>query len=204
MRIKYMYLVIRILIIVFLTSISSYAQDGDPLEEEKNAIIAEGLELVYSARYDDAIEHFRNLDKIDPESAEALFFEAFVLELIMDVYRSQVFDDSLNSVVEKAIIKAEKAVELNPTARNYMYLGGLFGVKGVRKGILGSWFGAAMDGRKANKNFEKAIKLDANLYDCYYGIGSYHYWKTKKLKRFFGFFYLGSKRERNFGDTELN
>ncbi|MCH7781657.1 tetratricopeptide repeat protein [candidate division KSB1 bacterium] len=189
----------RFLIVVLFTSIFSYAQDGATLEEEKNAIIAEGLKLVYSARYDEAIDHFRELDEIDPGSAEAIFFEAFVLELIMDVYRSQVFDDSLNSVVEKAITKAEKAVKLNPTARNYMFLGGLFGVKGVRKGILGSWFGAAMDGRKANKNFETAVKMDTSFYDSYYGIGSYHYWKTKKLKRFFGFF-ISDQREKGISE----
>ncbi len=164
------------------------AQNGTSLDDTKNYIIAEGLELVYSAHYDEAIQYFKKLDEIDPESAEDIFFEAFVLELIMDVYRSQAFDDSLTNVLERALTKAINAVEVNSSARNYMFLGGVYGVRGVRKGILGQWYGSARDGMKANGNLEKSLERDDSLFDCYYGIGSYHYWKTKKLKRFFGFF----------------
>ncbi len=166
----------------------AYAQNGTSLDETKNYIIAEGLDLVYSARYDEAIQYFKKFDEIDPESAEGIFFEAFVLELIMDVYRSQAFDDSLTNVLERALTKANNAVDINPSARNYMFLGGVYGVRGVRKGILGKWFGSARDGMKANGNLEKSLERDDSLYDCYYGVGSYHYWKTKKLRRFFGFF----------------
>ncbi|MFC1554346.1 tetratricopeptide repeat protein [candidate division KSB1 bacterium] len=188
---------------ILLSSLSLNSQINTNYISEKNKIISEGLELVYSTDYDEAIAHFRKIDEIDPECVEALFFEAFVLELIMDVYRSQVYDDSFNVVVEKAVKKGEEAVEKNPTARNYMFLGGVYGVRGVRKGILGSWYGAAMDGRKANSNFEKSIKSDSELYDCYYGIGSYHYWKTKKLKRFFGFL-IPDNREQGMKEIHLS
>lgn len=186
---------------ILLFGAKSPAQTDSQIVSDKNTIVKKGLQLVYDAQYDAAIKQFRLLDEIDPFSAEGGFFESFVLELIMDVFRSQVFDDSLKIVVQRAIPIAEAAVKENPTARNYMFLGGLYGVIGVRKGILGSWFSAAMDGRKANKNFEKAIDIDPELYDCYYGIGSYHYWKTKKLKRFFGFF-IPDHRER--GIEEIN
>ncbi|MFC1477615.1 tetratricopeptide repeat protein [candidate division KSB1 bacterium] len=155
---------------------------------------------MYSAQYNEAIQHFRQLEDIDPECTEGIFFEAFVLELLMDVYRSQVFDDSLNKVVERALLKGEKSVEKNPTGRNNMFIGGLYGVRGVRKGILGDWWGAAWDGRRAFKYMEKSIKLAPDIYDCYYGIGSYHYWRTKKLRRFFPFI----SDERQKGIEELN
>lgn len=185
-----------------LADVSQSQKNNNPTEI-KNTIISEGLELVYAAKYEEAVKHFRKLNEIDPESAEGIFFEAFVLELIMDIYRSQAFDDSLSIVVEKAISRGKKALKKNPSARNNMFLGGAYGVRGVREGILGSWLGAAINGRKANSYFEKAIALDSMLYDCYFGIGSYHYWKTKKLKRFFGFF-IPDHREKGINELYMS
>lgn len=192
--------VIRYLLPVLVFGVSTISAQS--LDEQKDALIKEGSALTYSARYNEAIEHMRKLEEIDPDCAEGLFFEAFVLELVMDVYRSQAFDDSLNRVLERGLVKAKRAVEKNPTARNYMFLGGLYGVRGVRKGILGDWFGTAMDGRRAFKQMEKSIKLDPENYDCYYGIGSYHYWRTKKLRRFFPF--LSDQREKGINELQLS
>ena len=195
-------LIVCIVCIIPFAAISQ-SQSNNNLTDIKNTVISEALELVYSAQYEEAVKQFRKLDEIDPESAEGIFFEAFVLELIMDIYRSQVFDDSLNGVLEKAISKGEETLKKNPSARNVMFLGGAYGVRGVRKGILGSWWGAARDGMKANSNLQKAISIDSTLYDCYYGIGSYHYWKTKKLKRFFGFF-IPDNREKGINELYLS
>jgi len=172
------------------------------MSDQKNAVIREGLRLVYSSQYEEAIHHFRMLEEIDPGCAESTFFEAFVLELVMDIFRSQKFDDSLKTVTDKGIERAKAAVKKNPAARNYMFLGGVYGVRGVRKGILGDWFGAARDGRRAFKNMEKAVKIDTSIYDCYYGIGSYHYWKTKKLRRFFWF--LEDQRQQGIDELYLS
>ncbi len=187
--------------LIYFHTGNMFAQNGDSLVEAKNAIIARGLDLIYSAEYDEAIRQFKKLDKIDPDSAEDMFFEAFVLELIMDVYRSQAFDDSLKNVLERALVQAESAVASNPSARNYMFLGGVYGVRGVRKGILGKLFGSARDGMKANGNLEKALDRDNSLFDSYYGVGSYHYWKTKKLRKFFGFF-ISDKRDQGIEEIK--
>ncbi|MFC1730243.1 tetratricopeptide repeat protein [candidate division KSB1 bacterium] len=189
------------LLAVFFSALPDDVTCQESIESRKNAIIQDGLRLVYSAHYEKAIQQFRKLDEIDPESAEGIFFEAFVLELIMDVYRSQVFDDSLNAVTDRAIERAKNAVEENPSARNFMFLGGAYGVRGVRKGILGNWFGAYLDGRRAFKAMEETVKIDQTQYDCYYGIGSYHYWSTKKLRRFF--FFLPDRREQGINELDL-
>jgi len=105
-------LVFILLAIAFLAinphTVSSQVQNTGSLDSQKNAIISDGLRLVYSARYNEAITYFRKLNDLDPDCAEALFFEAFVLELMMDVFRSQVFDDSLLLVVDRAIAKADE------------------------------------------------------------------------------------------------
>ncbi|MCP4726442.1 MAG: tetratricopeptide repeat protein [bacterium] len=172
------------------------------LDIRKNEIILSGVDLVYSGKYEEAIKHFKQIEELDPDCAEGIFFEGFVLEFIQDQYRTEVFDERLYAAAEIAIAKAETAVKNNPSARNYMFLGGAYGIKGVRDGILGHWFGAFRNGRKAFKNMGKAIEIDSTIYDCYYGIGTYHYWAPRKLKRFLGPFYPDS-REQGMNELDL-
>jgi len=184
---------------VIFILLTAFQIKPDTIEEQKNLLIKEGVKLVYSAQYSEAIQHFRKLEEIDPDCFEGEFFEVFILELMMDIYRSQVFDDSLSAVVERALERAHDMTEENPTARKNMFLGGLYGVRGVRKGILGHWLGAALDGRRAFKYMEKSVWQDTANYDCYYGIGSYHYWRSRKLRKFFPFL----ADERQMGIDEL-
>jgi len=121
------------IILLFINIITnSYAFQNRTLsdiDEKKNAVILEGIDILYTGDHEKAIEHFKQLDTIDPESSEGIFFEAFVLEFVMDQYRSDTFDERFNKVAEQAIEKANKTVERDPSARNYMFLGGAYGVK---------------------------------------------------------------------------
>ena len=166
--------------------ISSSHPTEKSLDERKKEVIFEAFQHLYPGRWEDAITVFKKLDDIDPASAEGIFFVAFTLEFIMDQYRSQVFEGRLEITLDKAIERAKIALVKNPSARNYMFLGGSYGIKGVRQGVLGYWWRTFVNGTLANRYFKKAIEIDPTLYDCYYGIGSYHYWSTKRLRRFFG------------------
>ena len=167
---------------------SSHSTHHNP-DERRSKIIISGYDLLYAGKYEEAIAYFNTLDAIEPGSPEGIFFQAFTLEFIMGQYRSQVFDDRLNIALEKTITKAKKAIKINPSARTYMFLGGAYGVKGVRQAILGSWWRTFINGQRANKYLKKAVEIDPTLYDCYYGIGSYNYWASKRLRRFFGFLF---------------
>jgi tetratricopeptide (TPR) repeat protein len=196
-----MFLILFISFLSYPVESISFLQQHDSLDGQKNEIIMSGLDLLYSGKYEKALENFKKIDQIDPESAEGNFFEAFVLEFIMDQYRSQRFDDRLNMVVENAIKKAKKAVKNNPSARNYMFLGAPYGVRGVRQGILGAWWRTFIDGNRAYKYLKRSVEIDPTLYDCYYGIGSYHYWSSKRLRRFFGFLF---RDKRMMGIEQLH
>ncbi len=201
---KLLFITAVLYLAIFLNVTPGYSQIKSPVTDidlKKNEIILSGVDLVYSGQYEEAIEHLKQIEEIDPDCAESVFFEGFVLEFIQDTYRTQVFDDRLYAAAEIAILRAEEVVKKNPTARNYMFLGGAYGIKGVRDGILGHWWGAFRNGRKAFKNMEKAVEIDETIYDCFYGIGTYHYWAPRKLKRFFGPFYPDT---RDQGIEELH
>ena len=71
--------------------------------------------------------------------------------------------------------------------------------------MLGDTWGAIKDGRKAHKLLHKAVKGDSTLYDAYYGLGMYHFWKSKKAHtviKYFGWLFR-IKDERERGIREL-
>jgi tetratricopeptide (TPR) repeat protein len=196
-----MFLILFISFLTYPVKSFPFLQQHNSLDERKNEIIISGFDLLYSGKYEKALAHFKKLDQIDPVSAEGIFFEAFVLEYIMDQYRSQKFDDRLNIVLDNTIKKAKKAVKNNPSARNYMFLGAPYGVRGVRQGILGAWWRTFIDGNRAYKYLKRSVEIDPTLYDSYYGIGSYHYWSSKRLRRFFGFLF---RDKRMMGIEQLH
>jgi tetratricopeptide (TPR) repeat protein len=56
---------------------------------------------------------------------------------------------------------------------------------------------------KGKKSLEKALKLDPELYDVYYGLGSYHFSKSLKSKIFWWLHFVADKRQMGIEMVEL-
>lgn len=183
--------IIWLLILGFVCGGNVLARESiKSVDERKNEVIIKGLDLLYADKFREAIDYFKKLDEIDPDSSEGIFMRAFAIESYMDRYRSQdpELELELNSALQKAIEKAEKAVSKEPTARNYMFWGAAYGVRGVRQGKLGNWWNTFVDSINSIKYMKMAVAIDPELYDCYYGIGLYNYWVSEKLGKYLPFF----------------
>jgi tetratricopeptide (TPR) repeat protein len=58
-----------------------------------------------------------------------------------------------------------------------------------------------LTGLKAKGRFFDALGLDSLFYDCYTGIGSYHYWSSVKLRSVFPF--LADNRDEGLGELKI-
>jgi tetratricopeptide (TPR) repeat protein len=56
--------------------------------------------------------------------------------------------------------------------------------------------GGFVDGLKGRNNLVKALAVDSNLYDVYYGLGSYHFWRSLKSKSFWWLPFIGDNRQK--------
>ena len=56
-----------------------------------------------------------------------------------------------------------------------------------------------MDGLKARNHLVKALEIDSTLYDVYYGLGSYHFWRSLKSKSFWWLPFIGDNRQKGIG-----
>ncbi len=180
-----------LLIIGFVCGGNALASESiKSVDERKNEVIITGLDLLYADKYQEAIEYFKKLDEIDPDSPEGIFMQAFAMESYMDRYRVRdpELEEQLSIALKRAIEKAEKVTGIDPTARNHMFWGGAYGVRGIRQGKLGHWWNTFVDSRSSIKYMRMAVTIDPELYDCYYGIGSYNYWVSEKLGKYLPFF----------------
>jgi hypothetical protein len=106
--------------------------------------------------------------------------------------------------MDKTIKTAEeKKKKADLTAYDYLYLGGAVGYRGIHKALTGNWMGAFVDGLKGKHYLEDALKLDPELYDVYYGLGSYHFWKSLKSKIFWWLPFVADNRQMGIDMIKL-
>lgn len=67
---------------------------------------------------------------------------------------------------------------------------------------FGSFISAVKLGRAARSDYERGLESDSSLFDLYFGLGNYHYWKSARagVLRWLGIF----KNEKKKGISELH
>jgi tetratricopeptide (TPR) repeat protein len=170
-----------------------------------DSIILRGLELVYVDSTFEALDEFKKLIGNFPDDPIGYFYVSASLQTMMDDFRNYTYAEEFDRYMDMAIKKAEKKKEQGSlTAQDYLYFGGAVGFRGINKALTGNWMGAFIDGLKGKGYLEKALKLDPELYDVYYGLGSYHFWKSLKSRVFWWLPFVADNRQRGIGMIKLS
>jgi tetratricopeptide (TPR) repeat protein len=190
----------RTLILLFTLAIVSpgalaFAQPGID-SPQVDSIIMRGMELVYADRNSEGVEEFKKLINLFPDNPIGYFYVSASLQTVMDDYRNYADMDEFNKYMDLAIEKGERIKEEgNLTAYDWFYFGGAIGFRGIHKALTGNWMGAFVDGLKGKGYLEKALELDPEMYDVYYGLGSYHFWKSLKSRVFWWLPFVSDNRQ---------
>lgn len=171
---------------LLLISVPARAQEsispppkGDDLAID--ALIIKGIALFTNERLDEALQIFKKLIDLDEDDPKGYFYTAAVYGVTMQDYRTRAFEREFNYFIDLAITKAQNQLDKNnDDAEAHFYLGGAYGYRGIDKTIVGSWLAAFLDGTQGVFHLKKAVAINSNFYDAYYGIGSYHYWVSAK------------------------
>lgn len=140
-----------------------------------------GVCLVDHESYDEALGLFDSLIVMYPAHPIGYFGAAATYQTIMRNHRVNAHEAEYDSVLNKAIDVGREALRTyrrDPLVR--FYLGGSYGFRGLFKVRKREWFGAFQDGLKGLNALERALDMDPALYDAYYGLGLYHYWRSAK------------------------
>lgn len=171
---------------------------------EVDSVILRGLELVHADSTLEAVEEFKKLIELFPDDPIGYFYVSATLQTMMDDFRNYSYLDEFNNYMDKAIEAAEKKQnKTNLTAYDYLYFGGAVGYRGIHKALTGNWMGAFVDGLKGKGYLEDALTLDPELHDVYYGLGSYHFWKSLKSKIFWWLPFVADNRQMGIDMIKL-
>jgi hypothetical protein len=86
-------------------------------------------------------------------------------------------DRAFMHAVNTAIDSGEAWVAREPErAEAWFYLGGAYGARVQFRVLRGEELAAARDGKRIKDSLERALELDPDLHDAWFGIGLYHYY----------------------------
>lgn len=148
-----------------------------------DTLVDKALDLVYDQNYEDAKKLCEEVIAKYPDNPMGYFGHAAVYHLYMMSYRVNVYDAKFDSLASLTIEIGNQAIEKNKNDPNaYFVLGAVYGFRGLNRIRKGQWFKAFLDGLKGVSNIKKAHKIDPTLWDTYFGLGLYYYWKSSKAK----------------------
>ncbi len=169
-----------------------------------DSIILQGVDFIRQDKFDQGIAEFKKVIQLSPDEPIGYFFAGAALQGLIDDYRNETYSAECEKYLSLAIEKGSARVEENPnSALEHFYLGGALGYRGIYRSFRGNWWGAFRDGGKAYSHLKEALELDPQLYDAYYGVGAYHYWKSVKSKLFWWLPFFGDERKKGIQETMI-
>ena len=90
---------------------------------------------------------------------------------------SKAHDAQFHSKVDASIAATEAWAKREPQrAEAWFYVGGAYGARAQWRVLRGERLGAARDGKRIKESLERALALDPQPQEAYFGIGLYHYY----------------------------
>lgn len=177
--------ILIVFIFIFILSIhlpKTYAQNSIKFAGV-DTLVDKAIEILYQKKYFDAIALCEQVIKQYPDNPMGYLGQAAVYHIIMLNYRVSLFDPQFDSLTTLTIKVGEKAIkQYKDDANAFFVLGAAYGFRGLQRIRKGQWFGAFRDGIRGVSHLMKAHEMDKTLYDVYYGLGLYYYWKSAKAK----------------------
>lgn len=88
--------------------------------------------------------------------------------------------DSITMLCNRGLISAQGREK----AWLHLFLGHAQAYRALFESKFGSGYKAVRMGLRTNDSYEAGLAADSTLYDLYFGLGSYHYWKSVKAGMF--------------------
>lgn len=175
----------KLTLTAFLLLLAAQIEAQPLISAHTDSLIREGIRLGIDQAYPEALALFAQLAENQPENPAGHFFCAAVLQTKMMDYEDYGEEKAFLSHVHKTISLARACLRRGQDkAWAYFFLGGAYGYLAFHQGKKQQFIQAFENGRRSISFLQKAIETDSTLYDAYFGIGTYKYYRSK-FSRFF-------------------
>jgi hypothetical protein len=176
-----------------------------PIDSTFHEALKIGLDCVARNHYVKGLAIFDSMQQNFPNHPAPNFYKAATYQSWMLTYRINKFQSDLYENAKLSIDKGTRLLQKDDDPWLNFYVGAAYGYIALHRFRQHNWIGAYLDGRKGIKNFNTALKKLPSLYDCYYGLGSYNYWRTAKSKFLrFVVFWMRDKRELGLDQLRIS
>ena len=144
---------------------------------KEGARLAAIYDTILRARFDQANQELsRACPPAPAEACRALGVVAVWWQILMDP-DSRALDERLRQAASASIAAADGWTRREPkSAEAWFYLAGSHAPLAQLQAMRGQRLAAARSGLRIKSALERAVALDPDLRDAYFGIGMYHYW----------------------------
>lgn len=160
--------------------------------------IVQGIDLLQKGDYKSPLVIFKAVQEKMPGHPVGYFLYSASLHRMMVDYRNFSFEEEFFASIDQAITLSKKLIKKNKEDPwGHFYLGASYGFRGIFHSEYGGFVQAFIDGKRGYEKMKTVLSLDETIYDAYYGVGMYQYWRGVYAGVFYWLF--GSKNEQYMG-----
>ncbi len=150
-----------------------------------DSIIIHGIGQSIQHQYDRAENAFNEIISRTPDHPQGYFFLAATLQSKMMDYETDTWEKEFFTLLDKTEnLSKERIAAHAEDPWFHFYLGSACSYRAFYNGKKKNYVSAIGDAITGMASLKRAIQLDSTMYDVYFGMGSYKYWRSR-LTRYF-------------------
>ena len=163
--------------VLALAVVMTVPQDGTLRGLTGSTQLARLYDIIFDAQFEQVPTE---LEQACPPAPEAVCRVLDVVALWWQIQldpHNKALDVTFEERVDGAIREVEAWVAREPhRAEAWFYVGGAYGARVQWRVLRGERLAAARDGKRIKDALERALALDPDMHDAWFGIGLYHYY----------------------------
>jgi len=166
----------RFLIFIFLFNIPLSECGASESDLKSTPFVLRAIDLIFKEDFMGATATLDSLIKFKPANPAGYFYRGLIpwrQSGCVENYSD--YDQEMQNWLEKTLEISENAINANQEdAEAYFYKGGAHGFLGSMYARQKNWLKTGYHAWKGIRTLERALQLNPQLYDVYYGFGLYH------------------------------
>lgn len=172
-----------VFLLIFILLVAVFSGNSKVPESAQSNFIITAQNLLLNDQFSQAGLLCDSFISGHPNAEIGYLFKAGALLGEMSEKEEAVYSAELKKLVDTVIALCDKQLEhekKTDAAFSYLWRGNAHVYRSLFESHFGSFTSAIKNGFKARDDYENGLIHDSSLYDLYFGLGNYHFWKSVK------------------------